>query len=53
MEVFGNPLQPFDIGVTVMRAVTFALVLFTAVKELIVPEPDAANPIDVVLLIQL
>ena len=40
-------------GDTVMVAVTGAVVAFVAVKPAILPEPFAANPMDVVLLVQL
>jgi hypothetical protein len=54
VEVLGNPLQPFDIGVTVINAVMLALVVLTAVNELmVVPEPAAASPIVEILLVQL
>ena len=47
------PGHPLATGVTVIVAVIGALVLFTAVKELILPVPDAAKPILVLLLVQL
>ena len=53
VEVLGSPLQPFDMGVTVMVAVTSAFVVLTAVKEAILPAPEAASPIEGVLFIQL
>jgi hypothetical protein len=53
VAVLGNPLQLFDIGVTVMVATTSKFDVLTAVKELMVPEPDAANPMEVVLFAQL
>ena len=49
----GEPLQPFDIGVTVINAVTGEEVMLVVVKALIVPVPAAASPIDVVLFVQL
>ena len=53
VEVLGSPLQPFDMGVTVMVAVTSTLDVFTAVKEAMLPAPEAASPIEGVLFIQL
>ncbi len=54
MNVFGLPGQPFaDVGVTVIVAVTAALLLLTAVKAGIFPLPLAAKPMDGLLLIQL
>ena len=40
-------------GVTVIVATTGALVLLMAVKAAILPEPEAARPIDGVLFVQL
>jgi hypothetical protein len=40
-------------GVTVIVATTGAVPVLTAVKEAISPVPDAASPIDGVLLVQL
>ena len=40
------------VGVTVIVAVTGALVVLVAVKLGILPVPAAASPIDVVLLVQ-
>lgn len=42
-----------NVGVTVMVAVTGALVALVAIKEAILPEPVAARPMDGVLLTQL
>jgi hypothetical protein len=54
VNVMAVPAQPFAVvGVTVMVAVTGAAVLFTAVKLGILPWPDAASPIDGLLLVQL
>ena len=57
VKVTGVPLQVtpplVKEGVTVMVAVTGAVVAFVAVKPAILPEPFAANPMDVVLLVQL
>ena len=52
VEVLGSPLQPFDIGVTVIVAVTSTLDVLTAVKEAMLPEPDAPSPMDGVLFAQ-
>lgn len=49
----GVPAQPFAVGVTVIVAVTAALVLLVAVNAAILPEPLAARPIEVVLFVQL
>jgi hypothetical protein len=53
VNVLGVPVHPFADGVTVMVAVTGAVPVFVAVKELIFPVPLAPKPIDVVLLVQL
>ena len=53
VNVRAVPLHVLETGVTIMTAVTGALVLFMAVKALIVPEPLAARPIEVVLFVQL
>ena len=42
-----------NVGVTVMVAVTGALVVLVAIKDAMLPAPVAANPIDAVLLTQL
>ena len=57
VNVVGEPVQVVPplvyVGVTVIVAVTGAVVVFTAVKEGILPVPLAARPIEVVLLVQL
>lgn len=53
VNVLGVPVQEPDTGVTVMVAVTGAVPAFTAVKAGILPVPDAARPMDGVLLVQL
>jgi hypothetical protein len=53
VEVLGSPLQPLDMGVTVMVAVTSTFDVLTAVKEAMLPLPEAASPIEGVLFIQL
>ena len=47
------PEQVFEMAVTVISAVIGAAVPLTAVNALIFPEPDADNPIEVVLFVQL
>lgn len=47
------PVQPAAEGVTVIVAVIGALVVLMAVKAAILPVPDAASPIAVLLLVQL
>ena len=56
VKVIGVPLQFVlleNIGVTVTVAVTGDDPMFTALKAEIFPEPDAGNPIEVVLFVQL
>ena len=53
VNVCGNPEQPEADGVTVIVAVTAVLPGFTAVKAAIFPVPLAANPIEVLLFVQL
>ena len=53
VNVCGMPGQPAADGVTVIVAVTGALVALMAVKAIIFPLPDAASPIDVLLFVQL
>lgn len=50
VEVPGHPL---DTGVTVIVDTTGAVPVFTPVKAAMLPEPLAANPIEVSLLVQL
>ena len=52
LKVVAVPEHPLAVGVTVMVAVTGALVLLVAKNALISPVPVAANPIEVVLLVQ-
>lgn len=47
------PAQPFAVGVTVTVAVMALAVVLVAVKAAILPVPDAARPIAVLLLVQL
>ena len=53
VKVCDIPLQPFAVGVTLIVPITLALVVFVAVNAPILPEPEAAKPIDGVLLVQL
>ena len=53
VNVIDGPLQPLATGVTVIVAVTGALVVFVAVKAAILPVPDAARPMLVLLFVQL
>jgi hypothetical protein len=54
VNVCGVPLQPFNVGVTVIVATTVVPgVPLSAVNDAILPVPAAANPIDGVLLVQL
>ena len=53
VKVWAVPLQVFETGVTVIAAVTAALVLFTAVNAAIFPDPLAPKPIEVNVFVQL
>ena len=53
INVFEEPVQPLDEGVTVIVAVIGIAVVFVAVKAIIFPVPEAARPIAVLLLAQL
>ena len=53
VNISGGPLQPNATGVTVIVAVTGALVILIAVNEVIFPFPLAARPIEVLLFVQL
>lgn len=53
VSVLAVPVQPFADGVTVIVAVTGALVVFVAVNAGMLPAPLAARPIEVVLFVQL
>jgi hypothetical protein len=48
----GVPAQPFALGVTVKCALTWFVVVFTAVKAAMLPVPLAATPIDGASLVQ-
>ena len=52
-NVLDAPLHVLDAGVTVINAVTGTLVALVAANEAMVPEPDAASPMDVVVFVQL
>ncbi len=53
VKLTGPPPQPDAVGVTVMVAVIGALVVLVATKLGMLPVPAAANPIAVLLLVQL
>ena len=53
VNVCGKPIQPAAVGVTVIVAVTGALVIFIAVNDAIFPLLLAAKPIEVLLFVQL
>jgi hypothetical protein len=53
VNVIGSPVQPLVVGVTVIVAVTAVTPALTAVKLAMLPLPDAARPILVVLFVQL
>ena len=49
----GVPLHPLAVGVMVIVAVTMVVPVFVAVNDpILLPLPDAARPIDVVLFVQ-
>ena len=55
VKVFVGPAQPTEpfvnVGVTTMVAITGAVPVFTAVNEAILPVPEAARPMLVVVLV--
>lgn len=53
VKVWGVPLHPFAVGVTVIVAVTGDVPALEALNPGILPLPLAASPIEVVLLVQL
>lgn len=53
VKLTGVPPQPVEVGVTVMVAVIGAAVALVATKLGMLPLPDAARPIAVLLLVQL
>ena len=52
LMVLGVPVQVPNVGVTVITEVTAAVVLFTVVKEGIVPVPVAGIPMPGCVLVQ-
>jgi hypothetical protein len=46
------PTQVADVGVTAITAVAVVLPVLVAVNAAMLPEPDAAKPIDVLVLVQ-
>ena len=53
VKLVDGPVQPAASGVTVIVATTGAIVVFTPVKEAMLPEPDTGRPILLVVLVQL
>jgi hypothetical protein len=53
VKLTGPPPQPDAVGVTVMVAVIGALVVLVAVNDGMLPVPAAANPMAVLLFVQL
>lgn len=53
IKLSAAPVQPFAVGVTVIKAVTGTLLRLMAVKGAISPFPFAASPIAVLLFVQL
>ena len=53
VNVCAAPLQVFETGVTIKVAVTGTFNVLTAENALMVPDPLAARPMDVVLFVQL
>ena len=53
LKVFTVPVQLLAAGLTVMMAVSGILVVFTAVKDAILPVPVDARPMAGILLVQL
>jgi hypothetical protein len=51
VNVSGVPGQPLAVGVAVMVAVTGAAPVFTALKDAMLPLPEAPNPMDGSLLV--
>ena len=50
VKVLGVPTQPLAVGVTVIVAITVAVLALVAVKDGILPVPLAASPMEGVLL---
>lgn len=53
VKFLGDPSQPFAVGVTVIVAISITLEVLVAVNDAILPLPVAANPILVLLFVQL
>ena len=53
LKVCGVPGHPFAVGVTVTTAVAAVFPLLVAVNETMLPEPDAAMPMELFVLLQL
>jgi hypothetical protein len=53
LKVCAVPEQPLTVGVTVIVPDIADVPVFFAVKDVILPEPLAASPIDVLLFVQL
>jgi len=53
LKLIGSPLQLLETGVTSIFAVMGILVPLVKVKLLILPTPLAANPMDVLVFVQL
>ena len=53
VKVCAGPSQPLADGVTVIVAVKSFSVVFVAVKAGMFPVPEAANPMEVLLFVQL
>ena len=51
VKINGVPVQPFAVGVTVIVALIADVVPFVAVKDGMFPDPLAARPIAVLLLV--
>ena len=52
-NILAGPGQPFTIGLTIILAITGTPVLLIALNDAILPQPLAAKPIEVLLLVQL
>jgi hypothetical protein len=52
VNVFGVPMHPFAVGVTVIVAVIGEVVAFVTVNDGMLPDPFAARPIDELLFVQ-
>ena len=51
VNVMSGPIQPFNVGVTVINEITGCVVPFVVVNEGIDPEPDAPKPVCVLSLV--